>query len=260
METRKIIGYLTPIDLFGGLVKKGRMYIQSRNNINEYVLYTDSEIEELCEMPKEIVTTWKAIYEEEKYTKDEWLYFEYDKTNFGIFRYYKIDENGNHSTKEGYHVAYGEIEISADCSNYANKKDVRKATDEQIQNILSIVAISKGIKFGSKIKFSSLSNKPHTIVNYNNNKIRYWVDEWRNGLYFNSCLIYSNKIKQWAEIIPIVKLPEGYTDNGDKTITFYGDRESHSFDWWLGYHEGLDKNEFYIKEIKQVKEYIEANN
>jgi hypothetical protein len=58
-KERKIKGYKAPMDLYGGKVKKGDLYIQEGNK--DY--YNTNKA---FSLPKELVETWEAVYEDEE--------------------------------------------------------------------------------------------------------------------------------------------------------------------------------------------------
>lgn len=69
-EERKIIGYITPMDLYGGYVKKGTIYVRATNDHNWYIPeeeYRKLQSSSSQMMPKEIVQQWKAVYEQQEY-------------------------------------------------------------------------------------------------------------------------------------------------------------------------------------------------
>lgn len=61
-ETKEIIGYLTPMDLFGGKVKKGDIFKIS--NISCDKIAYGFNTNPVWNMPKEIVESWEPVYKE----------------------------------------------------------------------------------------------------------------------------------------------------------------------------------------------------
>lgn len=56
MENRKIIGYISPMDLYDGVIKKGDVFVIFEGSPNKYVCNHKF-------LPKEIVETWEPVYE-----------------------------------------------------------------------------------------------------------------------------------------------------------------------------------------------------
>lgn len=63
-DEREILGYKSPINLFGGDIKAGTTFIK---NGEDYVWYYAKDGSESQSVPKEVVETWEAVYEEEKF-------------------------------------------------------------------------------------------------------------------------------------------------------------------------------------------------
>ena len=61
-EEKEIIGYLVPMDLFGGIVKKG--YVFKISNISIGTTAYGFNTNPVYNMPKEIVETWEPVYKE----------------------------------------------------------------------------------------------------------------------------------------------------------------------------------------------------
>lgn len=63
VQDKKIIGYKVPFDIFDGKVKKGSLY----KYCNMIYYETKNNYDGKYKLPKEIVETWEAVYEEEKF-------------------------------------------------------------------------------------------------------------------------------------------------------------------------------------------------
>ena len=64
-DMKEIIGYECPMDLFGGEIKKGTVYIEMASGIHYRPKETMLRHDNYC-FPKEIVETWQPVYKEEE--------------------------------------------------------------------------------------------------------------------------------------------------------------------------------------------------
>lgn len=71
-ETKKIIGYKAPYDLFNGCIKQGTVYTKVDGNAANGAYWCNSD--STSTIPKEIVEQWEAVYKEELKVGD-WAYF-----------------------------------------------------------------------------------------------------------------------------------------------------------------------------------------
>lgn len=272
METeRKIIGYKAPYDLFGGNIKANTVYkpVASKNNI-VYAATIDGKVVDggRTNLPKEIVETWEAIYEEEKkYKIGDWVitkgyYKEYDgiplrinKINDSDCCYFDNPDNPNYN--------FGLCHI----------KDLAK--EKEIENYLIEEAKRRGFKIG--IKFFNIE-RPSIIQSLSKFDFRYYLDgdslygyapieEWGKGN--SNPSIYKNGV--WAEIVP--NIPD-ISVNGCKAEFFdyyvkFGCAKIDK-DLFIGLHNivymdgteykqltkvTIGKGEFTIEQIKQIVEH-----
>jgi hypothetical protein len=172
--TTNIIGYKAPMDLFCGQVKKGELYVMGEMGMAQ------PERINCHYVPKEIVKTWEAVYEELKpeYKVGDWVTIDVklvqkDKPHHTlvIANKYKLtqklkDNNISDSYKDHY-------DWEADC--WLNSKWFRLATPEEIVSAQEEI-VSMG-EFEVVIK-------PNGIFHHNDN-----ITEFCKGLYnFNSNL------------------------------------------------------------------------
>lgn len=62
----KIVGYKAPFDMYEGQIKKDELFTLSENRAYQY------KTKDGFYMPKELVETWEAVYEEEKLEVEHW--------------------------------------------------------------------------------------------------------------------------------------------------------------------------------------------
>lgn len=143
---------------------------------------------------------FEAVYEEESQTwkKGEWLYFKgFNPSKELIVRFDSINNNDNIVTKE-YYTVYADGDIyEGESDNYIDKKNVTKATPEQIQRILTIVAKHKGFVEGVKVNQKPAYNGLGDVYKLNSDRSDY--DFVRDNLAIDGCGIYREG--KWAEIV-----------------------------------------------------------
>jgi hypothetical protein len=163
MSNKKIIGYKAPMDLFKGQVKKGEIYVSSE------VGMAHPERINCHYVPKEIVETWEAVYEEVKpqYKVGDWVtidvkFVEKDKPNHTLVlgNKYKLtqklkDNNIPDSYKDHY-------DWEADC--WLNSKWFRLATPEEI--VLAQEEIVSMGEFEVVIKPNGIFHKNDNITDF----------------------------------------------------------------------------------------------
>lgn len=195
---KKIIGYLAPMDLFDGKVKKGdvfKLYGESYRATHDGILVGSF-------LPKEIVETWVSIYEEPLKPGD-WVIVIASKSSFSEFKnaigyVFKLREDSSCATDTKF--LKGERSLSLDASNrysfnYA-RYNIRKATKEEVTAFLLKEAkekYPKGTKFKSVADSAIYISEGDPI-------------DWPENPYSNTIannpgvgLLYVNG--KWAEII-----------------------------------------------------------
>ena len=157
LETQKIIGYKAPYDLAGGMVKKGTIYKKVQEDDRFYA--PEGKISKTT-LPKEIVETWEAVYEDELKVGD-WIYFikSFDGSPVG-----HIAKITSKQIDSGHNAGLYWIRYSPECGDgggfrvggngYFLYEDFRKATQNEIDSLFTktltlnngkVVCIQRGI-------------------------------------------------------------------------------------------------------------------
>jgi len=199
----KIKGYISNIDLFGGIVPAGTIYVQKPFNDILYVTANSKFVPTnnvMFNMPKEIVEQWEPIYEEYYDAKvSDWVYV---SALDGIYRLMDIDSKkiiGKKQDDVDFMICVKQDEYHA-----INKYQVKRlASDSEIFDAAVKQANQDGFKIGSyvvdlypttvpklgKIKEFFINNYPirkdtlvlwfttedgHSYVLYNDHNIPIW--------------------------------------------------------------------------------------
>jgi len=204
---KKIIGYKSPIDLFGGNIKTGTIFKPTSSkstSIPKYCpVYEDNKpIQGFSyDLPKEIVEQWEPVYEEiPEYKVGDWVVplVESGSTDSGshmrtVGKAYLVYEIYNPPRKG---VRTYNAEGKEDGNGSLLVEHVRPATKEEIETFL-IEEAKKRYPIGSKFK-SAYDNSYVGIIETQNFYVRN-----DNYITLNSstgvCVYYNNK---WAEILP----------------------------------------------------------
>lgn len=138
LTMKKIIGYKTPTDLFNGKVVKGTLYqpLSSNNNITYAATVRQGVVLDAGQtnLPKEIVETWEAVYEEE-FKVGDWVTVTEAKSGFNgeLGKTYKIFGWQPNYTDRFYYMEDRTVTISM------NNVKVRKATQEEIDSVTKVM-------------------------------------------------------------------------------------------------------------------------
>jgi len=205
---KKILGYLSPMDLFGESIKKGTLYKKiTYKNTNQYEPEGDS-LSSLYNLPKEIVETWEKVFEDE-FKVGDWIYAEYAGSECDL-RYkkdiplFKLQEISNQTSiylrpKKGY-------------SSGVMKQYCRKATQAEIDSLFNkTLTLSNGkqvcIKSGEitgqneKVRLEDLKS----LMKYNT-KIK--LNDWSINFNIESIDIGCWKKVKISDIQLIIKTAE----------------------------------------------------
>jgi hypothetical protein len=147
-ETKKIVGYKAPIDLFNGRIPKGTLYKPAiHTSMNTYCSVDEKGniIDNgITNLPYEIVETWEPVYEEE-YKVGDWIYFITDVESNTQGKVAKItsigpDERGKAWIKYEPHGPYGGA-FRWEGGAFYSGQHFRKATQEEIKEATSLPTI-----------------------------------------------------------------------------------------------------------------------
>lgn len=157
-----------------------------------------------------VLNLWfEPVYKEieSQFKKDEWLYW--SKNNSRALLRYNNSFNGSVTTDEYYQLyEHDKLIDSGSKSNYVYIKDCTKATSQQIQEILTIVAKHKGFVEGVKY-ISPISKVNNTCIG------DFIYNEYNDILSCNGIAIYN--ISKWATISPtelVKSWEDAYKSNG----------------------------------------------
>jgi hypothetical protein len=166
----------------------------------------------------------KYFKKELEYTEGEWLYNTFGDGLESLFRFKSLD-NGVYSTLESYFLHNNKYSLeSLDILKYINSKNVQPATKEQIERILSVVAVHKGFVEG--VMYDSLSYKTREVLKKGeiktHNRFIYRVDIDSLGCNYEYGWIYVRG--QWAEIVkdelPLLQVSNYTGQYGESGVQF----------------------------------------
>lgn len=172
---RKIIGYKTPSDLWGGEIKKGELYTPVKNSPTNY--QWDADNDETYFLPKEVVETWEPVYEEE-YKVGDWV-----TTLPGFSGWISEGIYGGAGYKENLTLKIREISSSGYVLFFERHKNgiykhcVRKATTEEIEaTATETVRMGGESGFDLTIKNGKVFHKSEEITEFVKELKEWWTN------------------------------------------------------------------------------------
>lgn len=200
---KEIIGYKCPQQLFGSDIFEGEIFTKvPRRAIYTCKGHSNTEYK----LPAEIVETWEPVYKQDEYKIGDWVYWSGNNPTFakinseiGTDNCYKLDVDGNISSH-----------------NNCHKSNLRKATQEEIQNHLVSLAkekvVSVGGKFDVKIKDGEIYHKSDNITTFVKELINFFsFDDDEFGGYKaivkdivfskTGCQNVETKLSDWKEVM-----------------------------------------------------------
>lgn len=192
---------------------------------------------------------WVATYEEglevlkeynkPKFKENQWLYFK-DNYSTGLFRYNGLSDFNSITTNEYYQLnPKSKIIGEGKSTNYISLSRASIATQEQIEEILFLVAKEKGYVEGAKVipfNAGSISDyKGYTVIESN-----YDYDHdglWMHSYAWNSVIYRDGK---WAEFYNGIELPFG-------NLTFTITKE----------YAECKHGKIWLKEVKELIEWFD---
>ena len=146
MNTKKIIGYLAPIDLFKGRIKKGDLF--SEKSKEGFMMYNKNHM--TSGVATEIVMTWEAVFEEE-FKEGDFVYV--IKSQLGSFgaenKIGKLTKSVNNQGLTNEEKKFKEkfnVIIEGGVWNIG-QAEVRKATQQEIDSLfIKTLTLSNGKK------------------------------------------------------------------------------------------------------------------
>lgn len=144
---------------------------------------------------REAAQKWIDEQNKPKFEVGQWVYFN-DTYSYGIFRFKSIVDSV-HSTDEGYQIGINNnwVDAHIQSKRYVKDNNCSKATPEQIQDVLSRVAIHKGFKEGVRFK-SAMTEYSYKVSEYVAFRYQDHCDALNEG--WGNCVYYQGK---WAEIV-----------------------------------------------------------
>ncbi len=146
MKEKKIIGYLAPMNLFGGKVVKGTIFKPTSSHPTSVPMYLaldkdDKIIHSTYTLPKEIVETWEAVLEDE----------------FKVGDYYKVVSNELYGKVKKCNSSYYTIGLIGKITNIQNDWCF-------LNNCVSAITTNQLVK-ATQAEIDSLFNKTLTLSN-----------------------------------------------------------------------------------------------
>lgn len=187
---KNIIGYKCPFSLFNGEVDKGTLFFKLSDTMYE----AQSPIKEVRTMkflPKEIVETWEAVYEDE-FKIGDWVYVVHDGANYTSHNLHKKSYRKGEIFKiSGFEIS--DINTKLAFTNQGGvlyiegyKDYFRKATQEEINSLFNKtltlsngkeVVVNKGV-IKAENTIISIESLKHLIDFSQKIKINEWEVKW----------------------------------------------------------------------------------